>query len=255
MSKGSTQKVSRLLVAAREEGMVAWDWIVDETRAPECVASWDNPSSIIGAAVSQYRKDYWADQPNRVEVWSEKGTVRGTLAPVLRDYGVTFRVQHGYGSATAIHDAAQDSVANDKPLTVLYTGDFDPSGLHMSAADLPERVARYGGRVAIKRVALTADDVAPGTAIPGFDAASKIKDPRYQWFRRRYGTRCWELDALSPVTLRARVAAAIADLLDVGKWNRAVQVERADRESMKDFLDTWQRTISIPVSKCPEGAP
>jgi len=80
MGKNSTQKVSRLLVAAREEGIIDWEWIVDETRAPERVASWDNPDSIIRAAVSQYRKDYWADQPHRVEVWSEKGTVRGTLA-------------------------------------------------------------------------------------------------------------------------------------------------------------------------------
>ena len=48
-----------------------------------------------------YRRDRWSDQPHWIEVWSEKGTVRGTLAPVLLDYGVTFRVMHGYGSTTA----------------------------------------------------------------------------------------------------------------------------------------------------------
>ena len=46
---------------------------------------------------------------------SEKGTVRGTLAPVLDTYGMTFRVMHGYGSATAVHDAAEQSTAADKP--------------------------------------------------------------------------------------------------------------------------------------------
>lgn len=255
MGKGSTQKVSRLLVAAREERITPWDWIVDETREAERIASWDNPESIIRAAVGQYRKDYWADQPNRVEVWSEKGTVRGTLAPVLREYGVTFRVQHGYGSATAIHEAAQDSIADDKPLTVLYVGDFDPSGLHMSERDLPERIDRYGGAVYLERIALTGDDVAHGTSIPHFDADTKAKDPRYRWFRQCYGTRCWELDALSPVNLRARVGDAIAALLDAGKWNQAVKVERAERESMRDFFDGWHLTISRPVSKYPEGAP
>ena len=30
-----------------------------------------------------YRRDRWADQPEWVEIWSEKGTVRGTIAPVL----------------------------------------------------------------------------------------------------------------------------------------------------------------------------
>lgn len=255
MGKTSTAKVSRLLVGAREAGVIPWEWIVDETREAERIASWDNPDSIIREAVRSYRKDYWADQPERVEGWSEKGTVRGTLAPVLHEYGVTFRVQHGYGSATAIHEAAQDSIADDKPLTVLYVGDWDPSGLHMSACDLPERVARYGGSVTMRRVALTADDVAPGTTIPHFDAITKAKDPRYRWFRQRFGLRCWELDALSPVTLRERVADAVADMLDMDKWNQAVKVERAERESMADFLDTWHRTISLPVSKYPKGAP
>ena len=43
-------------------------------------------------------------QPLAIEVWSEKGTVRGTLQPVLREFGVTFRVMHGYSSATTLHE-------------------------------------------------------------------------------------------------------------------------------------------------------
>lgn len=35
MAKGKTNKVSRLLVDAREDGLVPWDWIVDETREAE----------------------------------------------------------------------------------------------------------------------------------------------------------------------------------------------------------------------------
>jgi hypothetical protein len=56
---------------------------------------------LIASLVVQrsYRRDRWAQQPRRLEVWSEKGTVRGMLAPVLDKYGVTFRVMHGYSSA------------------------------------------------------------------------------------------------------------------------------------------------------------
>jgi hypothetical protein len=43
--------------------------------------------------------------PDRVEVWSEKGTVRGVLDPVLKEYGVGFRVMHGFGSATSVYDS------------------------------------------------------------------------------------------------------------------------------------------------------
>jgi hypothetical protein len=49
-----------------------------------------------------YRRDFWQQQPERVEVWSEKGTIRGVLQPVLDEYGVGFRVMHGFGSATTI---------------------------------------------------------------------------------------------------------------------------------------------------------
>lgn len=249
MSKGSTDKVSKQLVWARENGRIAWDSIVDETREAERISTWENPNAIINAAVRGYRRDYWQDQPNRVEVWSEKGTVRGTLAPVLNEYGATFRVMHGYGSATSIYTAAQDSVAGDKPLSVLYVGDWDPSGLHMSEVDLPARLDRYGGQLTIHRIALRADDVAPGTSIPSFQADTKSKDPRYSWFADRFGSKCWELDALSPVVLRQRAKDAIRSLIDLDRWNHAVNVEVAERESMHTFMDTWNGLISQPAAK------
>lgn len=252
MGKLSTDRVSKQLVWAREQGLINWSWIVDETREAERISSWANPDEIIQTAVDSYRRDYWQDQPYRVEVWSEKGTVRGTVSPVLRNYGVTFRVMHGYGSATSLHTAALDSVSDDKPLTVFYVGDWDPSGLHMSEIDVPARLERYGGEVTIHRIALSPADVAPGTTIPHFMADTKSKDPRYRWFAERYGNRCWELDALSPVILRKRTEAAIRSLIDLDRWDHAVRVEAAERESMSTFLDTWNRTISQPAANCSE---
>lgn len=248
MSKGSTDKVSKQLVYARENGLLPWAWVVDETREAERISTWDNPEEIIAAAVNGYRKDYWAMQPNWVEVWSEKGTIRGTLAPVLRKYGVTFRVMHGYGSATALHGIAEETADNDKALTVLYVGDWDPSGMQMSEIDIPDRLQRYGGAASIKRVALDECDVQDDTKLPFFEADSKSKDPRYQWFRENYGARCWELDALSPVVLRERVEFAILDLLDVPAWMHAKKIEAAETESMRSIMGAW-KSISGPASK------
>ena len=255
MSKGETSKVSKQLTWAREEGRIPWEWIVDETRAPERIAQWDHPKDIIEAACRQYRKDYWSAQPNRVEVWSEKGTVRGTLAPVLDKYGVTFRVMHGYGSATALHDIAEDTARNDKPLTVLYVGDWDPSGMNMSEVDLPERLERYGGDADIVRVALNEDDVGDDTDLPWFEAETKFGDSRYQWFVANYGPRCWELDALSPPVLRERVEDAILELIDQDAWDHLIDIEAAERESMKTVLDSWQKSISGPDAKYSPGDP
>ena len=41
MGRGSTHNVSRLLVVARESGIIPWEWIVDETRQEERASSWN----------------------------------------------------------------------------------------------------------------------------------------------------------------------------------------------------------------------
>ena len=174
MSKASTNAVSRILTRAREEDEIDWDWIVDETREAETAARWTDPDEIIRATVRDYRRDYWQDQECRVEIWSEKGTVRGTLAPVLDEYGITLRVLHGYGSATAVHDPADESTADDRPLHVLYVGDWDPSGLHMSEIDLPARIERYGGEIDITRVAIVDFDL---DDLPCFKPETKKNSP------------------------------------------------------------------------------
>jgi hypothetical protein len=176
------------------------------------------------------------------------------LAPVLEEYGVTFRVMHGYGSATAIRGAAQESFSSDKPLTVFYCGDWDPSGLHISEIDLPQRISRYGGDITLKRIALDADDTKPGTKLPSFEAKTKAKDPRYSWFVPRYGKRCWEVDALSPVVLRERVTDAITSMLDMDVWEHAVSIEKAERDSMEEILSTWPG-ISRQASNCSGDSP
>ncbi len=254
MAKNHTNAVGTQLVWARENHQLPWEWIVDETRAAERIASWDNPESIIRGAISQYRKDYWKEQPEWVEVWSEKGTVRGTVAPVLKKFGVTFRVMHGYGSATSLHSIAKESANSDKYLTIFYIGDWDPSGMNMSEIDIPGRMQRYDGDFTIERIALDAGDVGPGTKLPSFDAQSKVGDSRHRWFVDRYGERCWELDALSPVVLRQRVETAILGCLDQDAWDHSVDVEKVERESMSGFMDTW-KSISGPAKKYSPDAP
>lgn len=241
MAKPETQKVSVQLTDARELGIIPWEWIVDETREAERVTLWSNPDEIIRAAVRGYRRDYWREQPHWVEVWSEKGTVRGVLRPVLEKYGVTFRVHHGFSSATALHDIAVETANATKPLTVLYAGDYDPSGMAMSEMDLPGRIARYEGRATLCRIALRADDT---DGLPSFPASSKQADSRYRWFVERYGDRCWELDAMDPNALRERVESAIRGLIDGPAWDWACEVESAEVASMENFHAAWEASIS-----------
>jgi hypothetical protein len=194
MARSEMQRVYRLLKEAREEGEIPWGWIVDETRAIERVSTWDDPADYARCVAQSYRRDFWNQQPHRIQVWSEKGTVRGVLAPVLDHYAVGFLPVHGFSSATAAHDIAEDDDGRD--LIVLYVGDFDPSGMYMSAEDLPARFAKYNGdHITLRRIALTAKQLA---GLPSFPASDKRKDPRYKWFVANHGPRCWELDAMDP---------------------------------------------------------
>ncbi len=240
MEKRNTSKVSVQLTWAREQGIIPWSWVVDETREAECVPSWDDPAAFAQAVSRQYRRDNWCHQNTLVEVWSEKGTMRGTLAPVLNEYGVTFRVMHGFTSATSAYDAAQ-MIADEahRDVIIFYVGDWDPSGLFMSEIDLPNRLLKYGAEPdTFVRLALIETDIADGD-LPSFQASDKRKDPRYHWFVDRYGSRCWELDALSPVVLRDRLEAAIRTEIDWDAWRRCQLAEQAETACLTQVLTTW----------------
>ncbi len=240
MSKRSTQRVSTQLTWAREHDHIPWEWIVDETREVEAVTTWNDPQEIINACRRSYRRDYWKDQLSRVEVWSEKGTVRGTLKPVLDRYAVPFRVMHGFGSATAVHQAARDS--DNSHVIVLYVGDYDPSGMYMSEVDLPDRLERYDGNILIRRIALDRTDTA---TLPGFDLADKRSDARHDWYARNYGARCWELDAMPPPDLRRRVEEQIiAEISDLDAWELSQKAEAAEIETLRIVSDNWRSLIS-----------
>jgi hypothetical protein len=235
MARSEMQRVYRLLKEARERGDIPWEWIVDETRSIERVSTWANPDHYARCVARSYRRDFWDQQPVRVEVWSEKGTIRGVLQPVLDRYAVGFRVMHGFSSATTVYDVAQGD--DGRPLVVLYVGDFDPSGLFMSEEDLPARLIEYGGaHIEMRRIALTRKQVGD---LPWFPAADKAKDPRYKWFLNNYGARCWELDAMDPNELRDCVESSIVELIEPVAWQRCLTVNLAEQESLKTIIGKW----------------
>src|SRR5262245_6004908 len=235
MSKNEMQKVYRLLRIAREQGDIPWGWIVDETRELERVSTWDDPADYARTVARAYRKDFWNQQPHRVQVWSEKGTVRGVLQPILNHYAIGFLPVHGFSSATVVHDVADDD--DGRKLVVLYVGDFDPSGLYMSEEDLPKRLANYDGdHVKLRRIALTQKQT---SGLESFPATDKRKDTRYPWFIRNYGKKCWELDAMDPNDLRRCVEREIKKLIEPIAWQRCERVNRAELESLQTVLQGW----------------
>lgn len=236
MARAETAKISRLLVQARERGQVAWSDIVDESRQIERLSSWDNLADFARSIQRSYRRDYWASQPYNLQVWSEKATVAGVLRPVLDTWGVPFMAAHGFGSATTLHDLAAESAADRRTTIILYVGDHDPSGMYMSEEDIPNRMTRYGGRVVLTRVALTAEDV---RGLPDFPA--NPDDPRFKWYAEPYGLRAWELDAMDENELRARVSSEIERYIDQAAWERTRLVEAAEQNTVRQVAAAMGR--------------
>jgi hypothetical protein len=233
--------------AERNPGLVA---LVRQLRRKrpkggQCVATWKDPEAYSRTVANSYRRDFWNDQPVRVEVWSEKGTVRGVLMPVLSEYQVTFRALHGFNSATQVWDIAQDNDGRD--LIALYVGDIDPSGMCMSEVDLPKRLEEYDGdHVEVRRIALTMEQV-PG--LPSFPASDKGPngkskgDTRYKWFVANYGDTCWELDAMDPRDLRECVEAAIKELIEQEAWNRCMVQNNAEKDALRFVMERWRNPM------------
>jgi hypothetical protein len=62
---------------------------------------------------------------------------------------------------------------------------------------------------------------------------AKIQDPRYAWYRKNYGERAWELDAMDPQALRNRVESYVIEYIDADAWERHKVIEAAQRNTTK----------------------
>ena len=214
--------------------IIPWEWIVDENRELErCATGTILRNYARGIGILSAR--FLGPAASARRSLDGEGHRARRPQPVLDEYGVGFRVMHGFSSATAVYDVAQGD--DGRPSIVLYVGDWDPSGLCMSERDLPKRLEKYDGHhVRLNRIAIVGSQRG---GLQSFPAASKRKDPRYRWFTQRYGGSCWELDAMDPNALRACIEAAVRAEIEWEAWNCCEVVNDAERELLREVLESW----------------
>jgi hypothetical protein len=225
------QAVSKALVEARREGTVPWDWIEDRLRRPRHVSMWDGLGDFADTCRKAYRRDVWATQPAYLEVWLEKDALSGIFEDALNEYGVTLNVGRGYDGWASIHNAAL-RFGDGNRATVLYFGDFDPSGEDM-VRSLRERLADCGSRPEIIKSALNAEDIEHYKLPPDF---TKSSDTRAAAFVARHGDRAVELDALPADVLRDRLFQEVSGRMDLAAWRAIRQQEEAERRRLTRLL-------------------
>ncbi|HNS80841.1 MAG TPA: hypothetical protein PKM67_05230 [Kiritimatiellia bacterium] len=232
-SRSQYQAVSNALVTARREGRIPWEWIEDRLRRPRSVSMWTDLSSFAETCRRAYRRDVWADQSQYVEVWLEKDALSGIFEDALDRYGVTLNVGRGYDGWDSIHNAAERFIDADCPVTVLYFGDFDPSGEDMHRS-LIERLAVCGSHPEVIKCALKFDDIERYDLPPDF---AKQSDTRAAGFIAKHGDVSVELDALPVDVLRQRLTAEVERRMDLNALRATLAAEADEREKLVRLLD------------------
>lgn len=239
------KRLGTITVRIREAGEVPRTWLVDHTRTTLKPSSWSGLADFGETVRHAYRKDFWASMPHHIEIFVEKDAVAGTIQPVTSENDVALRVCRGYSSISFAGEIADLWARVEKPIIAYYLGDFDPSGFDLER-DLQAKLERYSGRpietdaewadegnVVWQRLGVTEADFAAHDLVR---LPVKKSDKRAAGFMRRYGTACAEIDAIPPTELRRRVTEAIESHIDIPRWNRLLQVEQAERDTLRQFV-------------------
>lgn len=230
-NRSQYQAVSNALVDARKEGVIPWDWIEDRLRRPRHVPMWDDLADFAATVLASYRRKVWPEQRTYLEVWLEKDALSGIFEDALNVYGVILNVGRGYDGWASIRNAAT-RYGDGSAVSVLYFGDFDPSGEDM-ARSLRERLAFFGCQPDIRKCALTAEDVTRYNLPPDF---TKATDTRRHAFIAKYGDVAVEVDALPVDVLRTRLIAEVEARLDLAALRTVHQQEAQERDHLRVLL-------------------
>jgi hypothetical protein len=212
--------VCRLLGEMREDDVIAFDWIADNTRWKRRPVTYTGLSSAIYTLAHKYRRNLWIDAEDYCEVWVEKDALAGVIIQETDPLDVPVLPARAYSSKSFVYGAAEDIAAQMEHLKRIYVyhlGDSDPSG-EDAARDIEEKLRRYVKKIRVgeeevelhfKRLAVLDEQIEQWN-LPL--RPNKAKDTRTAKFRRQAGS--VELDALPAAELRKIVRDAIEPHVD-----------------------------------------
>lgn len=235
----SYKNTTDLVNNARMAGLLDWAAIEDRTREVVTRGRWFDPTAMLNSAISSYHQDLWDNQSTRVIVVVEKEALAGVLSSVCYQHDVPFFAARGYPSSSVLRDYAVGPMVQaaqaGQSIQLLHLGDHDPSGMDMSR-DLEERFNLFMGAEAeyltLHRIALTMEQIEEIKPPPN---PAKSTDSRFADYRKQFGEKSWELDALSPDYLTNLVESWIETFIDEDKL-KEVKIEiAAGKEKLRSL--------------------
>jgi hypothetical protein len=219
--------VVRQLTKLRLEGALPWSWITDGTRWMHKSVRYGSVEEALEATSRHYRRDYWRELDDYVEVWLEKDALAGVLYRVTDEWGVPLMVTRGFASLSYVHSAAETIERIGKPTHIYYFGDYDPSGVEIDR-NLERRLREFApwSEIHFERVAVRREQ------IDEYVLPTRPTKRGTSHGRGLHEGESVEVDAIPPATLLGLVRGAIEHHVDPAR----VAVLEAAEESERQLL-------------------
>ena len=233
------RQVQNQMLVMRREGLLRWDFITDGTRWQRKPASWDDIGDYVESVSRSYRRDLWASEGVRIEVWLEKDALADLVIDVTVRWDVALMVSRGQSSATFLYNAARAAanawMCQDVETFIFALHDHDAGGERAALAierELPGYA--HGAPIHFERLAVTEEQ------IDEWDLPTrppKARDPQ----AAKWGDRpCVELDAIPPDQLLDLVDDAISSHVDRRSPKIHEAIEAEEREGLLAFARTFE---------------
>lgn len=253
-NKSEYTQLSRLLKYARLDGKIEWSVIEDRVRAFRDLRGWADRGEFIESETNNfldgYRRDLLSNQKKYIEIWIEKDALSSLFVRTASPYCVPVMVCRGFTSISVLNDYRErirEVQDTGRSITMLYFGDFDPSGMEMLSAmkkNLNDEMGIEG--MEYKRIALSKGDITR-YKLPHQPEAIKAKDTRTGKHLARYGALAVELDALPPAVLVKKIKDSIEAEIDLELYHREMEIYEDELERIGDLrervIDYIGRTV------------
>lgn len=235
--QASYNRLGTIISDGRLAGLISWTAIEDRTRNLMGLSHFSGPAAAVRAARASYRRDLWATQQWRPEVWIEKEALVGVIGGICNRLRVDFFACRGYNSQSEQWRAGRRFAGyiqkGQRPI-VFHLGDHDPSGLDMTR-DNRDRLSMFAGMpITVQRLALNRSQIDELRPPPN---PAKQTDSRFADYQAEHGDESWELDALDPAHISRLIEKAVTTIRDPELWDDALAKEVEDQRALDDIVE------------------
>ena len=237
-SESGYRRVQEALVTMRRARMIPYSFVSDNTRWIRRPTTYRSLDDSLKEWSSAYRRQVWADQADHVEVWIEKDALAGVAVDITDPWDVPLIVTRGYPSDSYLHSAAELIASDEKPATIYYFGDYDPSGVNISDTAEEKLIRDHGAELTFIREALNRDQVEAWN-LP--TRPTKRSDSRARGWRGG----SVELDAVPVRQLRKMIEDVIKRHIDPTAYARTMKAEALERETLQSLVLNFRTSHEI----------